>query len=136
MAYGHQRMGTPVEMRVRVWNGYAYFGLATDVPEAEQDAMWERRTEAARAAIQDADAYWHERAVPEVSAAYAWVAARPVETMPPPELAETWDEVWARIGRCWAIHFYAIRGPYQVLDDLADLYESVVEARRPARRSG
>ena len=69
MAYGHQRMGTPVEMRVRVWNGYAYFGLATDVPEAEQDAMWERRTVAARAAIQDADAYWHERAVPEVSAA-------------------------------------------------------------------
>ena len=69
-------------MRVRVWNGYAYFGLATDVPEAEQEAMWERRTVAARAAIQDADAYWHERAVPEVSAAYAWVAARPVETMP------------------------------------------------------
>ena len=64
MAYGHQRMGTAVEMRVRVWNGYAYFGLATDVPEAEQEAMWERRTVAARAAIQDADAYWHERAMP------------------------------------------------------------------------
>ena len=49
------------------------------------------------------------------SAAYAWVAARPVETMPAAELAETWDEVWARIGRCWAIHFYrhsrAIPGP-------------------------
>ena len=136
MAYGHQRMGTPVEMRVRVWNGYAYYGLATDVPEAEQEAMWERRTVAARAAIKDADAYWHERAVPEVSAAYAWVAARPVETMPLPELAETWDEVWARIGRCWAIHFYAIRGPYQVLDDLADLYESAIEAQTPGEALG
>ena len=41
-----------------------------------------------------ADAYWHERAVPEVRAAYAWVAARPVETMPAADLAETWDEVW------------------------------------------
>ena len=136
MAYGHQRMGTPVEMRVRVWNGYAYYGLATDVPEAEQDAMWERRTVAARAAIQDADAYWHERAVPEVSAAYAWVAARPVETMPLPELAGTWDEVWARIERCWSMHFYAIRGPYQVLDDLADLYESAIESHTPGEALG
>jgi pyruvate,water dikinase len=136
MAYGHKRMGTPVEMRVRVWNGYAYYGLATDVPEAEQAAMWERRTVAERAAIKVADAYWNERAVPEVRAAYAWVAARPVETMPLPELADMWDEVWARIGRCWAIHFYAIRGPYQVLDDLADLYESVIEAPAPGEALG
>ena len=136
MAYGHLRLGTPVEMRIRIWNGYAYYGLATDVPEAEQAAMWERRTEAARAAIKTADAYWRERAVPEVSAAYAWVAARPVETMPAAELAETWDEVWERIGRCWSIHFYAIRGPYQVLDDLADLYESVIEAPTPGEALG
>ncbi len=136
MAYGHKRMGTPVEMRVRVWNGYAYYGLATDVPEAEQQAMWERRTVAARAAIRDADAYWHERAVPEVTAAYAWVAASPVETMPLGDLAGTWDEVWARISRCWAMHFYAIRGPYQVLDDLADLYESAIDAQTPGEALG
>lgn len=136
MAYGHQRMGTPVQMRLRVWNGYAYYGLATDVPAAQQDAMWKRRDLAAREAIQTADAYWHERAVPEVSAAYAWVAARPVETMPLADLAETWDEVWARIGRCWSIHFYAIRGPYQVLDDLADLYESAIEVQMPGEALG
>jgi rifampicin phosphotransferase len=136
MAYGHQRLGTPVEMRIRIWNGYAYYGLATEVPEAERDAMWERRTEGARAAIKTADAYWHERAVPEVSAAYAWVAARPVETMPVAELAGTWDEVWARIGRCWSMHFFAIRGPYQVLDDLADLYEAIIEAPAPGEAFG
>jgi phosphohistidine swiveling domain-containing protein len=136
MAYGHKRLGTPVEMRIRVWNGYAYYGLATDVPEAERDAMWQRRIEGARAAIKTADSYWHERAVPEVSAAYAWVAARPVETMPAAELADTWDEVWERIGRCWSIHFYAIRGPYQVLDDLADLYESVIEGSTPGEALG
>ena len=75
-------------------------------------------------------------AVPEVRAAYAWVAARPVETMPAADLAETWDEVWERIGRCWSIHFYAIRGPYQVLEDLADLYESVIEAPAPGEALG
>src|SRR4029078_3206599 len=75
MAYGHQRMGPPVEMRVRVWNGYASFGLATDVPEAEQEAMWERRTVAARAAIQDADAYWHGRGGPGVAGPLRWCGA-------------------------------------------------------------
>ena len=136
MAYGHQRLDTPVEMRIRIWNGYAYFGLATDVPESEQAAMWERRHEGARAAIQTADAYWHERAVPELSAAYDWVATQPVETMPAAALADTWDQVWARIERCWAIHFYAIRGPYQVLDDLADLYESALPESAPAEALG
>ena len=41
-----------------------------------------------------------------------------------------------RIGRCWSIHFYAIRGPYQVLEDLADLYESVIEAPAPGEALG
>ncbi|MEP6638637.1 MAG: PEP-utilizing enzyme [Chloroflexota bacterium] len=135
MAYGYRRLGTPAELRVRIWNGYAYFGLFTEVAEAEQAAMWQRRTEAARAAIPIADAYWR-RAVPELRAAYAWVAARPVETMPADELAGAWDEVWARISRCWAIHFYAIRGPYQVLEDLADLVESVIEDPKPGEALG
>ncbi len=116
---------------VRIWNGYAYFGLATDVPESEQAAMWERRTERARARIPLTEAYWRDEAVPELRAVYAWVAERPVETMPAAGLADTWDEAWRRIGRCWSIHFYAIRGPYQVLEDLADLYESVIAEAAP-----
>ena len=130
-AYGYERLGVPAEIRTRVWNGYAYFALATDVPESERPAMWERRKAAARARIPHTDAYWREVALPELRGIYAWVAARPVETMPAAELAETWDEVWTRIARCWSIHFYAIRGPYQVLDDLADLYESIVENATP-----
>ena len=130
-AYGYERLGVPAEIRTRVWNGYAYFALATDVPESERPAMWARRTEAARARIPFTEAYWHGVAIPEVRGIYAWIAARPVETLPAAELAETWDDVWTRVGRCWSIHFYAIRGPYQVLDDLADLYESIVENAAP-----
>ena len=131
MAYGHRKFAMPVEIRVRIWNGYAYFGLATDVPESEQAAMWERRTERARARIPLTESYWRDEAVPELRAVYAWVAERPVETMPAAGLADTWDEAWRRIGRCWSIHFYAIRGPYQVLEDLADLYESVIAEAAP-----
>ena len=76
-----------------------------------------------------------ERAVAELRAIYAWVAARPVETAEPPSSPRLGRGLGTDRAR-WAIHFYAIRGPYQVMDDLADLYESVVEAQRRARRSG
>jgi rifampicin phosphotransferase len=130
-AYCYRRLDIPIDIRTRIWNAYAYFGVATDVPEGEQPSMWERRTEACRARIPVTEAYWRETAIPELRDIYDWVASRPVETMPAEELAETWEEVWTRIGRCWSIHFLAIRGPYQVLDDLADLYESVVPDAPP-----
>ena len=55
--------------------------------------------------------------------------------MPAPDLAEAWDGAWQRVARAWQIHFYAITGPYQVLDDLADFYEGASSPmRRPAKR--
>src|SRR4029077_10609315 len=87
------------------------------------------------AAIPTSAAYW-EHAVTELSEIYAWVGARPVETADPAAVPEGGDEVWQRIGRAWAIHFYAIRGPYQAMDDLADLYESVVPDAPPGEALG
>ena len=132
-AYAYQRLEIPINIVGRVWNGYAYFALDTEVPEAEQPAMWDRRTERARARIPLTDAYWRDEAVPELRGHYAWVDGLAVETMPGDELAERWDEAWTRIGRCWSIHFYAIRGPYQVLDDLADRYEAIIEDAPPGQ---
>ena len=134
-SYGYERLGFPAEIKVRVLNGYAYFTLDTEVPEPEQAAMWERRTEASRAQIPLTDAYWR-RAVPELRDYYGWVAGAAVETIPAEDLADRWDETWTRIGRCWSMHFYAIRGPYQVLEDLADLYESIVENASPGEALG
>ena len=132
-AYAYQRLDVPINIVGRVWNGYAYFALDTEVPEAEQPAMWDRRTEGARARIPLTEAYWREEAVPELLRHYAWIDGLAVETLPADELAERWDEAWTRIGRCWSIHFYAIRGPYQVLDDLADRYEAIVEGAPPGQ---
>ena len=130
-AYGYDRLEIPYQVHARVFNGYVYYAFTTNVPESEQAAAADRYTEARRQAIEVSDAYWHARAVPELTEIYGWVAARPVETASPHELADTWDEVWRRISRAWAMHFYAIRGPYQVLDDLADLYESVIDGAAP-----
>jgi phosphohistidine swiveling domain-containing protein len=130
-AYAYERLEVPYHVRTRIWNGYCYFAFSSGLPDSEQAGVADRYTAARRAAIEISDAYWHERAIPELREIYGWVAARAVETMPLDELAETWEAVWRRIGRAWDIHFYAIRGPYQVLDDLADLYESVIDGAAP-----
>lgn len=130
-AYGYERLEVPYRVRARVWNGYVYYAFTVDGSDAEQAAADDRYTAARRQAIEVSDAYWHGHAIPELTEIYGWVAARPVETSSLSDLAEGWDEVWARIARAWGIHFYAIRGPYQVLDDLADLYESVIEDAAP-----
>ncbi len=136
MAYGHR------ELRCR---SRCASGSGTDTPISGSPPTSQSRSKprcgsggpsAPGRRIPLTEAYWRDEAVPELRAVYAWVAARPVETMPAAELAETWDEAWARIGRCWSIHFYAIRGPYQVLEDLADLYESVIEDAGAGRGPG
>ncbi|MFL5674782.1 MAG: PEP-utilizing enzyme [Chloroflexota bacterium] len=134
-AYGYERLSVPYEVLVRVWNCYTYFGARNHFPEAERATGDERYTAARRAAIPLSHGYW-QKAVAELTGIYSWIEARPVETAPLEDLAPTWDDAWARIARAWSIHFYAIRGPYQVLDDLADLYESVVPDASPGEALG
>ena len=84
------------------WNGYAYFTVDTEVPEADRDAMWARRDEAARAQIAA-----HRRVLARTGHPGA---ARPLRLgrgacrsrrCRADELAAAWDEAWARIGRGW-----------------------------------
>ncbi|HEU5225312.1 MAG TPA: hypothetical protein VFV29_05855, partial [Actinomycetota bacterium] len=131
MAYGLERLGLPPVTKTRIWNGFAYFTADVPLPEEEHAGFWALRTERARAEIPRAHAYWVDRALPELRAIYDDMTATPVESLPFDELATAWDRAWDRIHRCWRIHFYAIRGPYRVLEDLADLYEAVVPDAAP-----
>lgn len=124
-AYRYVRLEMPFEVLARVWNGYAYFASRRSLADGESDDDFDARMIARRREqVPIAAAYWRDQALPDLKAAYAWVDAVPVESMPAAELAGAWDEAWHRIERCWRIHFYAITGPYQVLDDLADAYEA------------
>ena len=87
-AYGYERLEVPYRVRARVWNGYVYYAFAVDGTDAEQAAAGDRYTAARRQAIEVSDAYWHGRAIPELTEIYAWVAARPVETASLADLAE------------------------------------------------
>ena len=124
-AYRYVRLEMPFQVLARVWNGYAYFAARRSLADGESDEDFDARMiERRRRQVPITAAYWRDQALPELKAAYAWVDAVPVETMSAGELASAWDEAWRRIERCWRIHFYAITGPYQVLDDLADAYEA------------
>ncbi|MDF2734531.1 MAG: uncharacterized protein K0S97_1154 [Chloroflexota bacterium] len=129
-AYRYERLEVPISMRAQIVNGYLYFSWVPIGPESEHEAIVEQYLATCRAHTPLAVDYW-ERSVPELRELYAGIAAIEVEQLSVGELAAAWDEAWERAQRAWAIHFYAITGPYQVMDDLADFYESVVEKPHP-----
>ncbi len=128
--YRYERLEVPISMRAKTFNGYLYFSWMTLGPESEGEAISQQYVANCRLHTPLAVDYW-ARAVPELRQLYGWIASVDVETLPSQELAEAWEGAWERAQRAWAIHFYAITGPYQVMDDLADLYESVIEKPPP-----
>lgn len=129
-SYRYERLDVPISMRGQVINGYLYFSWMPLGPESEHEAVVQQYVATCREHTPLGIDYW-ARSVPELRALYADIAAFEVETLPAEQLAEAWEVAWERAQRAWAIHFYAITGPYQVMDDLADLYESVIEKPPP-----
>ena len=129
-AYRYERLDVPISMRAQVINGYLYFSWVPLGPESEHEAVVEQYLATLREHTPFAIDYW-ARSVPELRGLYAEIAAIEVEELPADRLAEAWELAWERAQRAWAIHFYAITGPYQVMDDLADLYESVIDGAHP-----
>lgn len=123
-AYGYEAVGHPASILVRVWNGYAYFAYRIDAPEAEHDAIRAAAPDRYRSEIPLASAYW-ERSLAELRERYAEIDAV-TGTEPAAELIAGWRRAWEHVRRAWEIHFHAITGPYQVLDDLADRYEALI----------
>jgi rifampicin phosphotransferase len=118
--------GLPLRIRLLVFHGYGFFALDPGTPEGDIAAVMERRSEANRVFMRDNDRYWREDALPQLKAAERQIGGIDVDGLPGHELARSWDEAWSAAGRAWAIHFKAIRGAYQVTEDLADLYEKAV----------
>ena len=129
-AYRYERLELPIDMRAQVFNGYLYFSWKALVAESEEDALDAQYIQACRDHTRYASEYW-ERAVPQLRELYSWIVGVAVDELPAGQLADAWEGAWERAQRAWCIHFYAITGPYQVMDDLADLYESVVENAPP-----
>jgi pyruvate,water dikinase len=128
--YGYARLGTAGRLRALVVNGYLYFNWDEGVAPEDEPAQAESYLAAKRAQIPLAADYW-ERALVELRAIYAAMDAVDVDGLSAPDLVDAWEVAWGGADRAWAIHFAAIVGPYQVLDELADLYESVIDGATP-----
>jgi rifampicin phosphotransferase len=130
IAYGHAHWDAPFRLPVRFWNGYAYMAVRYLVPEPHKPAF-DAYAEKHRAFIAESEAYWQGTAIPEIQASRDWFRSLAVESMALEDLAPVWTEAWQRSARSWQIHFIAIRGAYQITDDLSDFYESVVADAAP-----
>jgi pyruvate,water dikinase len=131
MAYGRAKIQNPWEILLRFWHGFVYLTARPFAPIPDERAAIEALTERKRALIPTTDAYWRDEAMPELRALRDWFRAVNVENASAPHLVQGWRTAWTLATRAWGIHFYAIRGPYQVVDDLSDLYESVIEGATP-----
>jgi len=122
----HLGVDFPPRTRTAIWNGYAYFAYDPGAEGEELKRIEQETTELMRAQIPVAEAYWREEALPELESIYRQMRDAPIETGTLAEAADGWLRGWAGVDRAWQVHFIAINGPYQVLEDLADLYEKVV----------
>ncbi len=123
--------GFPQRWHARVWNGYAYFTRDANVADSERAAVADRWVAVSKERAAVTEAYWLDEVLPEVQALEATLRETPVDMLPRIDLARAWDQAWAMTERLWQLHFLAIIGPYQILEDLADLYESVVPGASP-----
>ena len=124
--HAYERFGGPMRNLGRTWNGRAYFGYVDNVPADEVKASNDRWIAISRERIAATSAYWHDEAMPELRRIYTQMAAVDADGVDGAALAAAWLEAWAGNLRAWEIHFVAIIGPYQVLEDLSDIYAAAI----------
>lgn len=127
----YEYFGSRMRVRFRSINGYGYFAWDFGVPEAEVGAAWEQLKDARRSFAPDTSRYWAEEAIPTLRRIYTNMAAIDADGGDGAELAMAWTTAWADLVTAWTIHMIAIRGAYQVEEDLADLYEAAVPDASP-----
>ena len=127
----HFGVDIPSRVLTAIWNGYAFFAYEPGAEGEARKANDELALATFRAAEATTEAYWREEALPTLKAIYRAMDEAPIERGAREDVASAWVDAWAGADLAWRIHFIAIRGPYQVLDDLADLYESVVPGASP-----
>ena len=124
--------GFPQRWRTAVWNGYGYFAFTFDDSDGEFEQVSKRWDQLWRDRIDGTGAWWRTEVLPELRTLYEWISGVDVDGLPGDALAAAWADAWEAGHRAWALHFVAIMGPYQAVEDLADLYEAVTPGAPPS----
>lgn len=120
-----ETMAAPVFGVFKPFNGRVYTTLKTLVPPEGVDAaaaaaLARRRTHARQLAR-----LWDEEYLPKVRADLDWMRSlRPLELDAAAAVA-AWGELWRRVNHIWVIHMMVTSGSYVIMDELAEVYESM-----------
>lgn len=131
MTYRFEHFGLPKRVLCRIVNGYAYLAVQVDASESDLPALREREEASRSTQARVVRGYWDRTVLPTLLRAYAWMRDLPVETAPLTEVAAEWADLWARLPLLWGMHFMTNAGSYRAVNELADLYESVVTGAHP-----
>jgi phosphoenolpyruvate synthase/pyruvate phosphate dikinase len=121
-----KEMDAPTLTRHRPVNGRFYVSSKPLVaPEAMPGALtaWSERRRARARTIRRR---WDAEYIPELLSHYAWMRAVDPASTSGADAATAWDEVWRRLRRIWAIHFYVTGSAYPVMEEFAQAYEKLV----------
>ncbi|HSL97231.1 MAG TPA: PEP/pyruvate-binding domain-containing protein, partial [Candidatus Deferrimicrobiaceae bacterium] len=127
-----ERLGDPRRLKGAAFNGYVYVSMRRNVDEDELEAADASWLAIKREQIGLIEAYWTDKALPDIRRYAAWMAGLDAEGVAPEAAVATWRAAWAETERLWGIHFVAIRGPYQVMEDLAEAFADAVGPGRDA----
>lgn len=116
----------PQRMRCTIWHGYSYFGLQRNYPIEQRPALLARMFEVARQRAEITSPQWWDDVIPELHGLYASMAAVDVDGLGLAALGDAWAAAWQAGLRAWELHFIWIMGPYQILEDLTDLYTELM----------
>ncbi len=132
----YESFGAPQRVLARSFNGYAYFAFQKNVPEEREQAQDEWWIQVHRDRIPRTRRLWDDEMLPELKAMFEWMAAIPVDDFSGDALAEAWEQAWLKSQRAWVLHFIAIMGPYQVLEDLVAAFAAAMGPGRDAEALG
>ncbi|MDP9252382.1 MAG: PEP-utilizing enzyme, partial [Chloroflexota bacterium] len=128
--YGIQRrlaaVGFPFLYRTEPFNGRFYESEKPLVPDDRVADGLTKATALRRALARTIRREWDEELLPEVLRHYAWMRGAEFERVSGDTAAESWAEMWRRVGRVWTIHFIVTGSAYPVMEELAQAYEQLV----------
>lgn len=128
--------GAPWHLLPMSFNSYAYFAFKSDVPDEEEKAKDEWWIQVNRDRIPLTRSLWEDEILPELRDMFAWMASLPIDELSAEEAATAWEQAWLKGERAWVLHFIAIMGPYQVLEDLVAAYASAMGPGHDAEALG
>lgn len=122
--------GLPMHTEARCINGYLYWGQVFDDPDLDRKEIAVQALKANTAWARQFRTWWDNEGLPALLAGYGWMRSIQTASLPLPELADMWDELWPKVAELWTLHFMATSGSYGAVGFLQHRYGKIFETQK------